>query len=677
MKDFNPDSISEFVTTVQGMQLNPLQSARAVWAWVSQHISYDWSMARGLQLGQRLAQGLGRLSSALPGAGLLLNSPICQDTFQNRKAVCAGFARLTEGLCGALGVDCRFVGGWAKTSSHMQQLGHSRHAWNTVAIQGKSFLVDSCWSSGEVLNSWYFGPPPSKLIYTHFPECTDFQLLKDPLTSQDFLKLPLLLSRFWQQGLEPLEPQRAITAGPNEIFKFKMKSGRPIHEWNAQLVTFLETGISLEEDIFCGKVGLGCETKTSSRIMSTGCYPWLEAEGRMPAVTGDGEHHEIRLFAGGESMGAVAVEPRAGPAEEAPSTMSKAAAPILPERSAPPPVRPKGEAPIPPPTPPLPTAAGSSRAPVALSKAAAATPKGSPLAHSPIATAAPPPLLAWSKAPAPSHPKSDALLLADNSASVRDEAGVAEINCPIYDVAKQILLEELNVQPSLLNPAHDRCFCPMCSGIRGESRTTVHNRCGKKYACPFGWVCFGLSINSGRAQASRVFEEWPVCFHGTTKEAARSIASSQNLLMPGDVLPDGARLGIRRGHIPNEDFVFTSPSVRYIELSVYATPQRIEHGKASGMNYRVAFQLRQMPDTFHIQAETVAASRHGERIDELFENHELEWKSNRRDTHFPYKIMISPVELMRVSDRSLTLRGISDRNAWWAEFITLASRGGL
>lgn len=158
-------------------------------------------------------------------------------------------------------------------------------------------------------------------------------------------------------------------------------------------------------------------------------------------------------------------------------------------------------------------------------------------------------------------------------------------------------------------------------------------RGGKTYGLPKGWIGLGLAIDQREFDRLQVFENWHVAYHGTTSETAVEILrGSWELLMPGDTKRDGVRIPIRDGHIKHEftrtnpltgeeetfgpNKIFTSPSIKYCAYrEVYCKEVEFE-----GRRLKIAFQVRQQPETYKVGPETVGAERRGETIDELFRN---------------------------------------------------------
>ncbi|CAF4996307.1 unnamed protein product, partial [Rotaria sp. Silwood1] len=111
---------------------------------------------------------------------------------------------------------------------------------------------------------------------------------------------------------------------------------------------------------------------------------------------------------------------------------------------------------------------------------------------------------------------------------------------------------------TLRNPGQDRCFCDRCySSVYAD---TVTER-GHTYVIPRGWTRFGIYIDEAFAKHHNVWAKWVNCFHGTTIENAKSIVEHRQFLLHRDVTMEGRQLKIREGHIPEEHYLFTTPTI--------------------------------------------------------------------------------------------------------------------
>jgi len=192
---------------------------------------------------------------------------------------------------------------------------------------------------------------------------------------------------------------------------------------------------------------------------------------------------------------------------------------------------------------------------------------------------------------------------------------------PCRDLQECIQVVEAMNLKAFFDERYHKCFKPCCLD---PSHKVVHIRGNppSKYVLPTGWCRVGIKVSDGIANANNIWKGWHVSFHGTTHAAIPSIlAHGGSLLFPGDKLLDGTVLGIREGHIANVKGAFTSPTVRYSSLPVYA--QR--HTLPDGRTVQFVLQLRQAPGTYRIQGETVNwKRRNGDTpIDPHFSNNEV------------------------------------------------------
>ena len=199
------------------------------------------------------------------------------------------------------------------------------------------------------------------------------------------------------------------------------------------------------------------------------------------------------------------------------------------------------------------------------------------------------------------------------------------MTCGFYALCEEYL-RVMDVREDALCEHHNKCFCAKClSAHLGGEPPKVHyaGNPSRRYALPNGWTRFGLKVNEDMAKRLGM-DNWHVSYHGTTPSVLHSIILHSQLLVPGDTTLAGKRLKIREGHLSQQNYVFTSPSLAYASHPLYATPAKW------GTQYmQVAIECRQAPGTFDVQAETIGweEDHPGKQFDELFDNGELEWFS--------------------------------------------------
>jgi hypothetical protein len=146
---------------------------RAVYNWVTTHISYDVPgfLARDANRGK-----------PQPGVAEVLF---------RRTAVCQGYADLFVALCRGAGIEARTIGGYAKIHGKVNEISHG---WVAAILEGEWFLFDPTWGAGFVRNdvfvrehtNKFYKVTPIKFIEDHMPFDPMYQLLSYPVSHQEF-----------------------------------------------------------------------------------------------------------------------------------------------------------------------------------------------------------------------------------------------------------------------------------------------------------------------------------------------------------------------------------------------------------------------------------------------------------------------------------------------------------
>jgi len=176
-----PASVENSIESLAAYLVKPAASerdkARLIYRWITDRIAYDFE---GLVSGKKDS----RVEAVL----------------QNRKAVCAGYARLFERLGKEAGLEVTIVVGRTKEARTPpgQEPSPTDHAWNAVKLDGDWQLIDATWGAGSIQNNkfkkryreYFFLPPPEEFIFTHFPVESRWQLLPAPVALEEFKAWP-------------------------------------------------------------------------------------------------------------------------------------------------------------------------------------------------------------------------------------------------------------------------------------------------------------------------------------------------------------------------------------------------------------------------------------------------------------------------------------------------------
>ena len=189
---------------------NQLEKARVIWRWITGNIAYD---VEGYY--QHKHPTVHRVS----------------EVFSRRIAVCAGYAKLYVEMARLAGLKAKYVRG-----SSRKDIGTGNsydHAWNSVEIDGRWYLMDATRAAGssashpKKIDSRFTSPykegwflvDPRYMVFTHFPEDNEWQLLKTPIGPHDFIFFPRItpwfsINKLWffskPEGYLSLEKHEAL-----------------------------------------------------------------------------------------------------------------------------------------------------------------------------------------------------------------------------------------------------------------------------------------------------------------------------------------------------------------------------------------------------------------------------------------------------------------------------------
>lgn len=192
MHPHDETSIAAVAQYIQSREPEPFKRVKALHDWVVTRLQYD---LESLKPGQRKAQD-------------------ASSVFQNRVAVCEGYARLMVELGRLTGDQIVYVGGDVREENG--EAAPIGHAWNGVKVNGLWYLVDATWDdplgSDNTSRSYrtdYLFIPPDVAIWSHFPDDTRWQLMEATVTRGEFLRQPFARPGIARDGLTLKSPSRA------------------------------------------------------------------------------------------------------------------------------------------------------------------------------------------------------------------------------------------------------------------------------------------------------------------------------------------------------------------------------------------------------------------------------------------------------------------------------------
>nr|WP_321236252.1 transglutaminase domain-containing protein [uncultured Psychroserpens sp.] len=228
----NFDQIDQLVLRVNNTFNTDEAKVRAYYTWISDNIAYDLNTYYAI----RPPEFYVTFNSERINESITVQKRIklAKRVFKERKALCMGFSALFKELCSRSQIEVSIIEGITKVSVNDIENSHyiKNHAWNAVYINNQWKLIDLTFSNGyensstgkwvKEFNDFYFFTNPEKLLSTHLPSETEFQLVETPLSIESFFRQPVFYSKYFESGLEISELQNGLINVSNEDQKIRL-----------------------------------------------------------------------------------------------------------------------------------------------------------------------------------------------------------------------------------------------------------------------------------------------------------------------------------------------------------------------------------------------------------------------------------------------------------------------
>lgn len=158
------------------------------------------------------------------------------------KAVCSGYSALLKAMCNSVEIECEVITGFSKTvpSDINKPLKKTDHAWNSVKLNNKWYLVDATWAWGyenekkkfiKEYNEVYFLADNDIFNKKHYPDDKKWILSKKAIKKSDFKQSPIFYSNYGANQFELLTPKKGIIKMKlNDSLKIEFSSTENIRE---------------------------------------------------------------------------------------------------------------------------------------------------------------------------------------------------------------------------------------------------------------------------------------------------------------------------------------------------------------------------------------------------------------------------------------------------------------
>jgi len=197
-----------------------------------------------------------------------------EGTYNKGKGVCDGYAKIFKLFGSSIGLEAYRVVGYSKGGSFTPGKIPSQtdHAWNSVKIEGKYYLLDATWGAGSCDGATfkpkykedYFCTDPQIFIRAHLPAEKEWQLISPTITLQQFVDMLKISLDFYSQGFKTVSPD-AVGFDTNGMFTVKFTYDSTTQKTILYHLYFLKSNTYYEQSNSCW-----FEKDTTSGVLT--CY---------------------------------------------------------------------------------------------------------------------------------------------------------------------------------------------------------------------------------------------------------------------------------------------------------------------------------------------------------------------------------------------------------------------
>ncbi len=166
MPDANNLTTGRIATFINENFITDREKARAIHRWVTFHIRYSTDSMFVFNWGGDPQKKV-------------------VEAMRRRKGVCENYAAIFNDIATKCLLKNYIVNGYTKQHGVVDKVGHS---WCAVFVNGNWYFCDPTWDEGYNSESSYFLIPATDFINTHMPFDPLWQLLKQPISHEDFYK---------------------------------------------------------------------------------------------------------------------------------------------------------------------------------------------------------------------------------------------------------------------------------------------------------------------------------------------------------------------------------------------------------------------------------------------------------------------------------------------------------
>ncbi|MEO9801857.1 MAG: transglutaminase domain-containing protein [Reichenbachiella sp.] len=210
-------SYKELINYVTQAYTEKNDIAKFFYYWMAQNIQYDYAIAENLV--------------AVHGQ---VTRPYALDVFESKRTICSGYAILYKLFLNEFDIECEVVDGYAKSKEGLilSDSLEIAHTWNVVRLENTWSLVDVTWAATtrveEKVSPFFYRTPPELFVFNHFPFIPYWQLAEQPISLNEFRRLPEVNAEYYDLGFAALAPKLLKEDSKYKLIIGKSKEWKPI-----------------------------------------------------------------------------------------------------------------------------------------------------------------------------------------------------------------------------------------------------------------------------------------------------------------------------------------------------------------------------------------------------------------------------------------------------------------
>jgi len=245
-KDETLHNLPDLVHKLTSQLDTDVERFRAIFKWVCGSIANDYKLYKR---NKRNRARFKNDSIRLKEWNTKFQKIVFRKLLKSRSTICTGYAYLVQELASLADIECEMIHGYGRTSTiNLKTLDTPNHSWNAVKLNGKWYLCDPTWASGNPdpetyqfhfdFNSGFFLSDPKIFAVNHHPiDKKWFLLAGETPTFDAFMDAPIIYNKAYTYFSDHNYPQKMHNAvQKNQSLNFTLQLQKEVAKDDVNLV---------------------------------------------------------------------------------------------------------------------------------------------------------------------------------------------------------------------------------------------------------------------------------------------------------------------------------------------------------------------------------------------------------------------------------------------------------